>query len=375
MRHVRLLPRRTLPKAVGFTLVELMVALALGMMIIVTVGFAYLGGARVVNQTNALSRMQEGARFVFESMTRDIRMAGFSGCSQQNSSNVLNASSSWSVNLFSQPVNGFEEGVSTFPSGVAGNVLRGDAITILHADNTQEYIIDSHNPTAAQFQLNADHDIKQGEILVACDSNLAVVFQMTNVNNNNTVDVIVHNTGNATAPGNYTKGFGIPSGATSPFLPWASCQLDNTKSWCGDVNGTSYTFNAGARIFRLSGATYYIRTNAAGEPALYREKLSQSGGNSATVPEELVPGVENMQILYGEDTNGDKAVDQYVTADDVADWSGVRSVRISLLMVTRQDERVVTEAQTYVYNGATVTASDRLLRRVFTTTIAIRNRL
>lgn len=356
-------------------MVELMVALALGMMIVVTLGFAYVGSSRVMNQLGPLSRMQEGARFAFETLTRDIRMVGFSGCPHQNSSNVLNNSSGWSSNLFGQPVNGYEEGVSTFPTGVAGNVLRGDAITILHADNSREYIINSHNPAAAQFQLGANHDIKQGEILVACDSNLAVVFQMTNVNNNNTVDVIVHNTGNTTVPGNYTKGFGIPSGASSPFSPWQSCQLDSTKPWCGDVNGTPYTFNAGARIFRLSGVNYYIRANADGEPALYRERLGVSGGSSATSPEELVPGVENMQIVYGEDSNNDKAVDTYVTADNVTNWSNVLSVRVSLLMATKQDERVATEPQTYAYNGATFTASDRLLRRVFTTTIAVRNRL
>jgi type IV pilus assembly protein PilW len=93
-----------------------------------------------------------------------------------------------------------------------------------------------------------------------------------------------------------------------------------------------------------------------------------------------------MQILYGVDTTADGAVDSYSTADAVANWSQVLGVRISLLMVSRQDEQgITTKSQTYTLDmngdgdvadtGETVTPTDRLLRKVFTTTIAVKNRL
>lgn len=351
----------------GVTLIELMISLTIGMMIIITIGYVYLGASRVFRSLEASSRMQENARYVVERVGFDIRMAGFAGCSYSTIANVLNSPQAWENNLFGQPLAGYEHGISAYPDSVSGNVLRGDALTILRADNAAEYIIDNHNPNSAQFQLTANHDIQQGEILVATDCSHAAVFQMTNVNNNNSIDTIVHNTGAGT-PGNCTKGFGLP--------------VD-----CTDTNGVAYTFAAGSRIFRLNAATYYIRANAAGEPALYRQKLGHASGNSALTAEEVVEGVEDMQITYGVDTSAtaDGTVDAYVTADQVAatapgstdedDWKRVLSIRLSLLLVSKKGEAATTKPQPYTYNGVTVTPTDQRLRKVFSTTVAIRNRL
>lgn len=358
----------------GVSMVELMVSMALGLLIVATIGYAYLASRQAFRTMESLSRMQENARFAFETMANDLRMAGFIGCPSGTVTNTLNDSSDW--DLFGQPLFGFEGGAG-LPAEISGEVANRDAVTVLRADNANEYIVASHNPPAAQLQLTATHNIKQGEILVACDATHAAVFQMTNVNNNNTIDVIVHNSGNATAPGNYTKGFGIPPGASSPFNPWASCQSDPAQAWCDDTNGTAYTLTAGSRIFRLSAHTYYVGTNSAGESTLYRQKLGAAGGNASSSAEELAEGVEDMQLTYGVDTSApaDGAVDAYVTADNVADWSKVLSVRITLLMTRSLSEINTTAPQTYAYNGTTTVPSDRRFRKVFTTVIAVRNRL
>jgi len=81
-----------------------------------------------------------------------------------------------------------------------------------------------------------------------------------------------------------------------------------------------------------------------------------------------------MQILYGEDTNLDDAADQYVTADNVADWGNVLSVRVSLLLRTLEDNLVVDGPQTYSFNGDPP-ATDSRLRAVFSRTISLRNRV
>ena len=81
-----------------------------------------------------------------------------------------------------------------------------------------------------------------------------------------------------------------------------------------------------------------------------------------------------MQIRYGEDTtNGDRAADVYHTADQVADWENVVSVRIDLLVQSVEDG-ITSQSQTYTFNGATVTPTDRRLRQAFSTVIALRNR-
>ena len=56
-------------------------------------------------------------------------------------------------------------------------------------------------------------------------------------------------------------------------------------------------------------------------------------------------------------------------------WARVLAVQIDLLTVSKPDQQVATEPQSYYYNGATVTPNDRLMRKAFTTTVAVRNRL
>ncbi|WP_077730987.1 PilW family protein [Methylocaldum sp. 14B] len=348
----------------GVTLIELMISLTIGLLLTAVLGYAFLGSRQAFRTTDTLSRMQESARYAFERISSDIRMAGFTGCSFSTMANVLNNPNDWYKNLFGQPLIGYEEGVSIFPNDSDGNalpVLRGDAVTVLRVDNSREYIVDDHNPPSAQLQLTANHDIKQGEILVITDCQHAAVFQMTNVNNN-TIATVNHNNGNAIDPGNCTKGLGNP--VPNPCT----------------ANGTPYTFARGSRILRLSAVTYYIGTNDVGEPALFRQRLIASGliasgGNAATTAEEMVEGVQDMQIQYGENTDGAPGVDTYVTADGVTNWTNVLSIRISLLMVSLSDESITTAPQAYTYNGATITPTDRLLRKAFTTTISVRNRL
>lgn len=99
----------------------------------------------------------------------------------------------------------------------------------------------------------------------------------------------------------------------------------------------------------------------------------QSGAGVAA--QAILEDIENMQILYGENTDGDVfgVADRYVPANNVGSWDRVVSLRISVLIRT-QENNLVAAPQAYSFNGTTVTPTDRRLRRVFTTTITLRNR-
>ncbi len=58
--------------------------------------------------------------------------------------------------------------------------------------------------------------------------------------------------------------------------------------------------------------------------------LWQRVGNDP--PQELVQGVQNMQVLYGVDTNGDLLADNYVVASAVTNWAQVISLSVALLI-------------------------------------------
>ncbi|MCG8416261.1 MAG: PilW family protein, partial [Pseudomonadales bacterium] len=139
-----------------------------------------------------------------------------------------------------------------------------------------------------------------------------------------------------------------------------------------------------AEIMRLEGSLYYVGKrddDATNPPTLFRAVLDTDGTIAA--PEELVEGVESMQLLYGVNTDQDvrATVDAWLTADQVFDWDEVIAVRISLLMQSVEDG-TVPDPQPYVFNGVTyngVGANGDLpegarARRVFQTTISLRNR-
>jgi len=128
---------------------------------------------------------------------------------------------------------------------------------------------------------------------------------------------------------------------------------------CGTPVTTDPTY-----ILASSATAYKIYTNP--YPTLYK---SFNG-----IWRPLIDGIQNMQILYGIDSDGDYAANYYVAANNVANMQQVVSLRISLLVVTL-DDYLATQPLAYTYNGVTTTPADRKIRRVINTTIAIRNRL
>lgn len=98
--------------------------------------------------------------------------------------------------------------------------------------------------------------------------------------------------------------------------------------------------------------------------------------NTAGTFQSLIEGIENMQILYGADTNADNAPDYYVPAGTVGlNMAQVVSIRISLLVRTI-DDNLAAQTLLYNFNGVNnIDPGDRRIRRVFTSTIALRNRL
>lgn len=116
--------------------------------------------------------------------------------------------------------------------------------------------------------------------------------------------------------------------------------------------------------------------DCANDPAVgIRESIFTITGQELTCNgETLVEGIEQMRVMYGEDLSGDFIANTYVAAGDVTDWSNVVSVRIALLAAGQPNSLDVAQSITYNLLGQAVTTADRTPRRVFTTTIPLRNR-
>lgn len=345
----------------GFTLVELMVAIAISLLLTAAIGGVFLSSKSSFRYQDALSRVQENARFAMEKISRDIRMAGYNGCGSISAvANVVTGGTGSLWLDLTTPVMGYEGGVSTFPTEFSGAVAGTDAIILKGVDPSTELAVINHNATSAQINTNK-HTIPAGEILIITDCSHTAIFQMTGpatANPNN----VVHNTGNAVSPGNCTKNL-RKSCPDSPTLP-------------------PYTFNPGASLLRMYANGYYIRPSATqvngvsvGNSLWMRFITGQTTGVPGDV--ELINGVEDMQIEYGVDTDADLSANKYVKADAIttADWAKVVSVKVSLLLATpATDNNLSSKSQTYTYNGVTPTATDNRVRHVYTSIINLRNR-
>jgi type IV pilus assembly protein PilW len=152
----------------------------------------------------------------------------------------------------------------------------------------------------------------------------------------------------------------------------------------GTSDGTvTNCVGTGARRNTMSVDRFYISNNASGEPALFCE----AGGNAT----ELVSNVESMQVLLGEDTDGDKTADRYVRPGSGGlNMDNVVAVRLSLLLRTANDAASESDGKTYQHFGADYNASglgdggaefklptaspDKRIRRHYQATVTLRNR-
>lgn len=385
----------------GISLVELLIAISLGLFLTWGATQAYLVGKQTYSMQQALSRIQENGRMVHELMAYEVRNAGSIGCVSrmlmENSSTGTGCSSG--VSMLNSP-NSVEYNFGNIVYGIndadgsptSGQPFAGTGgLSPAPKAQTDVLLVRGISSTAATqlsgnttgngsgsfpVMLNAapdgsgcvDGGICNNDILVLSDCVKAKIFQVTNV------------------------------GGGAAFAHAVSAR-NQCSQWTGTV-----PFMAGAQVAKMYNNFYYVANNVAGRPALYMAGLDGVGT-------ELLEGVEDMQIEYGvgkEDqtpcTDASQLgtgyeIDQYKTADQVTaqEWSAwdellcdtatprraVVAVRYSLLV--RSEDWVLDAPQHYNFNGVdyvggvqgtvATAASDRRLRQIFTTTVSIRNQV
>ena len=364
-------------RCAGFTIVEIMIALALSAILLGGVVQVYSNSKHTYRVTENVARMQENSRFVMDILTKEIRMAGFSPCPRTDRVAVtLDGGSDEATSFATEAIKGFEGGASNFPAvcpatGTGpGDRVDGSAAFIVLRGGDQSYTVTAHNPAAAEFKVLDATGLEDGDVLMVCDANNTAILQTSN-----TTDAsgsVVHNSGVAGIdPGNCTKGLGYP-------VPDPCTAL-----------GTPYGYDTDAQIVKLFSTIYYVGVSQDGNSrSLYRRQLNVN--NSGTLGTggavELIDGLETMQLIYGLDTTGDGLANEYVAADVVDppgaptpdNWNNVVSVRIALLTHTPDEVAVEDDSRSYYLAGTQFGTADhgndKRLRQIYTSTIKIRNR-
>ena len=261
----------------GLTMVELLVALAIG-------SFLIIGAVQIYNQSRqafvvneSIARVQETAQFAMDTIEADLRMASNWGRTSRALA-IENRSIIGDANPASLPE----------PTDCGAGWALDIAMT-LDGDNNQYNLACAAQP---DVQANSDYfTVRRATVAPTALEAGRLQVQTTRI-----------------------LGVLFADGAT-PLPP-----------------GDSTTHN-------LIVNTYYVADDSPlipGTPTLRRKTLTSAGGAPVIVDQEIAPGVENLQIQFGVDTNEDNTVDRYVNpGDEVYDPTAAGYIPGARIMTAR----------------------------------------
>jgi len=309
----------------GLSLIELMIAVVLGLFITAGMIQLFIHSKQSYRVQENLSRVQENGRFAMEFLARDIRMAGYWGClgSTETIDNNLASGDSTYENILDAVLATNDDGLNN-----------SDSISVNRVDLASASVVKTPSNKSAKLKVTSGSGLKKNDVVMVMDCTSGDLFQITN--NPAANNKLAHKAGAVgDGPGNSDKKF--------------------QKKYSTD-----------AKIHKVRNIEYYISQNPSVQPALYRRLNGDAG-------QELIEGIESMQILYGIDTTNNNTANSYVPFSAGLDLNKAISVRISLLVTTLEDNLATESSSTTM--GTYSSANDRKIRRIFTSTIALRNRL
>jgi len=347
----------------GFTLIEIMISMLLGLIMMIGVVSLMIGNKRSFQEQTETSRIQENARFAIQVLAEDIRMASYVGChddvtivsnnltvDSKNLATVAQTTADDYLLSMVNPIEGMDSAAavnwdasaSTSDDGTGSNVIANimagtDAITVRYF-------------SPAGIAITADNSTSPMTVDSVTGMSVNMMAAIADCGNADVFRISAVNAGGLQL--SYAAG-GDPG---------------NTDATLSD------TYEAGETDVMLFRAVrYFISADTDGNGL---PNTTAQITEYLYVTQELLTGIENMQILYGNGTS-------FLVANDAGlNWDNVTSVKIALLLRSENEvgsdidtRDIGTGANDYSMLGATVALDDlRVRRRVFNTTIEIRNR-
>ena len=297
--------RRDSRGASGYSLIELMVALAVASIVMAGMSQFFVTSSRAFSDTERTSRQIENGRYATALLSEDIGHAGFYG----EVGNVVNLPAGAAIAM-----------PASLPDPCATSIASVAAALPLPIQGVDA-------PTAAPTCL-PDY-VSGTDVLVIRRSNTTTIAA-----------------GSIATGGYYTQASFCAT--ESPVFKIAQSGFTLTGKDCTTVQP----------VRQYHVYLYYVASCSVGKgtggaclstdtqiPTLKRAELA-TGGSITISP--LVEGVENMQIEYGLDTTGDGVADSYTAAPaSVTQWAQVVAIRLHLLVRNTQLTPGYTDTKTY----------------------------
>jgi len=380
--------RGAVPRAQGFSIVELMVAVTLALIVTAAVLSAFLGSRSSFMSTSGTAAVSDNGRFALDFLQSAVRDAGYMACNTtQRQISMLVVGGSPLYYSFSQPLGGYEANntasnpsitlaaaptsatatpvtpdssltdwlASTGPAwggnldpAIGAKVVKNSDVLVVNStlrSTNPPALITNIATGASNFTVQNSYNLQSGLLAVISDCAKSVVFQIGG-------PTLAPNTANANIPFSSGGGQGANSASSFPV-----------------------SFEVGSQVTLIDTTIYYIGVGADGDAALFSLDLGAHTTFAGIAPTELVPDIENMQILYGVDTTGTQTVSEYVPASSVIDFNTVMSVKIAVLAASEPGAVPKPGANpSYPLLGNTVfVPADTRSRQVFEITVSTRN--
>lgn len=338
----------------GFTIAELMVAIAVGLLMLAGLSSLFMGNNNAQMEIERANRQVENGRYAMQVLSGDLRNAGFYAEFDPTTLTMPATMPDPCLKTIASISGGIALAVQGYDNVAATTVSCLDDVK----PNTDVVVV-RHTETCVIGAADCDPATAGGPFFQASLCNNNAELGSNNVANYYQVKAIA-------------AGFSLH-------------QRDCTE----DTAGTP------AVLRRLQTHIYYIANNSLtgdGIPTLKRaEVVTDAAGAVAINIVPLAEGIENMQLEYGIDTGTDGVADVYTPAVDTANgcaaaacavtnWSNVVSLKLNLMARTLSPTLTYTDTKSYTLGlnadgtpNVIAAAKDKYKRHVFTQMIGLPN--
>ncbi|SDQ49252.1 type IV pilus assembly protein PilW [Pseudoxanthomonas sp. CF125] len=400
----------------GLSLIELMIALLIGTILVLGLVQVFSASRTAYQLSQGIARNQESSRFAVDFLTRDLRMAGHAGCVNDQSLLSTDGTTITGGNIRSLFLNGANRNANNvaallfplrFDVSIQGYEANGTA-----PGNTRQIPAALVAGAAADWSPVLPADISglnpapiRGSDIVVLRFLSAEEAPITTFNATGTPAVVYPAASGALATGGSglfaiadCRGASVFQASAAPTA--TSMNVTQTGLNASDLtfistHDSSLAYKAGsASLYRAESMAYYVAFSPQAQaPALYRVRWISTPGNGAltAVTEEMVDGVESMQLLFGRDSAPLTSppsgyISSMVPASTIGDetnaaaWRRVGAVQLGLMVRNSGNREGAAATQSLIPLSVLevqmpVQTPDGNYRSVYETTVALRNRL
>jgi type IV pilus assembly protein PilW len=298
----------------GLSLIELMVALTIGAVLIFGATQVYVNSRKSYGINESVARLQETARYAMAVIEPDIRMSNFWGL-LKGAAVIANQANQTAAAAAVAPA---------AAANICGRNFATDLSSNLQGDNNRYFL-------SATRAAGCDNLI---------DVVTAAVWPTAAMATADTLTV--------------RRASVFVSPASAGFLQVCTSRIAGRLI----SDGSACTAAPAGQLDNLIVNTYYIDRNSAQAPnlpSLRRKVISSAGGAPVFLDQEIIPGVEDMQIQFGIDPVGNTGVaTRYVDPNGVPVGAQIVAVRIWLLVRADVAETGFTDNRVYQYGDRLV---------------------